>query len=359
MRIPSSMLASNINNNISKYLSDLNKINDDVSSGVQLHRPSDAPYEVALSMNYESSLIENSQWMSNMENGLQWIANTSESLGQSKDVVQQIYTKAVQGANGSLNESNRQALAAQINAQLEELLKNGNDTYLGKYMFNGDATNVPPFLGIRNSDGDLEGVAQFVRFEGGNPNNPIYAEFKHTTGGTTPNDSTALDGVYYDKNGTIVQTVVDDPAAGDKTISGELNRRSAENNYVNIAVNGGDVFQPNGSNGDQDIFKVIIDLRNGFRNNSSDEIGRQITNLNKGMERITSNQATAGTIYNRMDIAKDMMTADDVSLTDALSNVKDTDVANAMMEYTRLQSTYNMALQMSVKISQASLINYM
>lgn len=359
MRIPSSMLSSNINTYLSSYLADLNKQNDDIASGVRLHKPSDSPYEVSQSLNYGKSIGENEQWMSNMENGLQWIANTSETLGHTKDIVQQIYSKAVQGANDSMNEGNRLALSQQINAQLEEVLKMGNDTYLGKYLFNGDATNVPPFLGIRNSDGELEAVAQFVRFEGGNPNNPIYAEFKNTTGGVPPNDPDTLDGVYYDKNGTIVQTIIDDPEAGNKSISGELNRRTAENNYVNIAINGGDVFQPNGSNGDGDIFKTIIDLRNAFRNNNSDEIGTQITKLNTGMERITSNEATAGTIYNRMDLAKEIMASDEITLTDALSNIKDTDIANAMMEYTRLQTTYNMALQISMQISQTSLINFM
>ena len=349
MRVTNTMLHSSINTNLQKQMSKLYDLNDDLSSGVKLHKTSDDPFNVGLSLKYDTNIKENKQWISNMENGKQWLGFSTEALSHSKDIVQQMYTKAIQADNDTLNDSNRDALAAQVDAQLEELVKMGNTTYQGKYIFNGDVTNVPPFQEIRE-DGKIVDVAQFIRFEDGNPDNPIYVSYN--------NNSTVSDGTYYDKQGQVVNTVINDASAGHKSIDGRINRRTNENNYVDIAVNGGSVFQPNGANGNGDVFRTAIDLRDGLLNNSTAEIGAQIDELQRSMDRITSENSRAGTVYNRLDSAQELMISNDVSLTDALSKIEDTDVASAMMDYTRLEATYQMSLQIGAQIMQTSLVSF-
>ena len=356
MRVTNTMLHNSINTNLQKQMSKLYDLNDDLSSGVKLHKTSDDPFNVGLSLKYDTNIKENKQWISNMENGKQWLGFSTEALSHSKDIVQQMYTKAIQADNDTLNDSNRDALATQVDAQLEELVKMGNTTYQGKYIFNGDVTNVPPFQEIRE-DGKIVDVAQFIRFEDGNPDNPIYVSYGNEAS-SVGNDPAMLDGTYYDKQGRVVNTIIDDASAGHKSIDGQINRRTNESNYVNIAVNGGNTFQPSGANGNGDVFRTAIELRDGLLNNNTDEIGAQIDDLQTSMDRITSENSRAGTVYNRLDSAQELMTSNDVSLTDALSKIEDTDVASAMMDYTRLEATYQMSLQIGAQIMQTSLVSF-
>lgn len=359
MRVTNTMLYNNIYQNLNQQMNQLYKHNENLASGVRLHKPSDDPYAVGQSLELDKSLDQNSQWLSNMEDGKQYLGFSTDILGHAKDITQQIYQKAVQGDNDTLDDDNRHSLSLQVDSQLEELLKLSNQKYAGEYIYNGDASNVPPFLGIRDSDGKLTGVAQFTRFEGGNPNNPIYVYYDNTSGGGASNNPDALDGVYYDKNSNVVATVIDDSSAGTSSISGEKNRKTGANEYINIAINGGKTFQPNGANADNDVFQTAIKLRDGLANNNRDAIGAQIDKLNDSMSTITSEQARGGTTYNRLDLAREYMSSNEVNLTETLSNIKDTDVTSAMMEYTRLESTYSMSLQISSKIMQTSLVSFL
>ncbi len=354
MRVTSSMLYSSINMNLQKQMEELYKYNEDISSQVRIHKPSDDPYALALSLKYDSSLTENNQWIENMENGKKWLGFTTDILDHSHDVAEKIYNLAIQGDNDSLTAENRESIATEVNGKLEELLKLANSSYLDKQIFNGDATNAPPFLGIRDDSGKLVGVAQFSHFKGGNPDHPIYLRFEDKGLG----DPNTLDGVYYTKNGSIDHQTADDPNLGKKTISGEINRRTKEDKYINIAINGGSVYQPSGANNDTDIFQVVIDLREGLQTNNTDQIGNQIHKIQDCMDQISSQNAKAGTLYSRLEIAQQIMTTDDINLTEALSNIEDTDVSKAMMEYTRLEAAYTMSLNIGAKIMQTSLVNY-
>ncbi len=452
MRVTSSMLYNNINMNLQKQMSELYKLNEDLASGVRIHKPSDDPYLAGLALKYDSGIGENKQWMENMENGKKWLAYSTDSLSHVQDISQTLYSKAVQGDNDALSDESKAAIAREVDALLEELYKMSNQTYLGKSIFNGDATNVPPFLDRRDSiDNSIIGAAQFTEFEGGNPDNPIYrysssiaeggisaSNASVTAGntftvqiggnsetitipeGTTPpanteelvtvlnkalqaNENTnkkinvienstgdgvifqseygsitlasgSVDlsaaglniqnltsqdaGIYLNKNGETLQTVIGDSDINKVSINGEINRRTSENQYTDISLNGGSIFQPNGSNGSNDIFKMVIQLRDGLLANDTDMIGPQVENIQRAMDKITAEQTSAGTTYNRLDVAHESMQTNNINLTDALSKIEDTDVASAMMEYTRLEATYSMSLQVGAKIMQTSLVKY-
>lgn len=52
---------------------------------------------------------------------------------------------ATQGANGTLNTSNQQSIAAQLSGIRDEVLSLANSTYMGQYIFAGSASNTIPF----------------------------------------------------------------------------------------------------------------------------------------------------------------------------------------------------------------------
>ena len=452
MRVTSSMLYSSINMNLQRQMADLYKLNEDLASGVQIHKPSDDPYAAGLALKFDAGIGENKQWIDNMENGKKWLAFSTDSISSAHDITQSILSKAIQGDNDALNANDKEIIAREVDALLEELVKMGNQTYLGKSIFNGDVTNAPPFLERRDTVNDsLLGVAQFSNFEGGNPDNPLYkyaasiseggtlasnasivanntftiqidgntetitipegitaptsisdlvkvlnqslqanentdkkvnvienqagdgvifqSEYGSVTlasgtvdlsvaGLNISNLSSQSAGVYLNKNGETVQTIIGDSSVSYISISGEINRRTSENAQTDISLNGGKIFQGNGSNGSDDIFKIVIKLRDGLLTDDTDMIGPQVDNIQRAMDNISSEQTEAGTTYNRLEVAQESMQTNDINLTDALSKIEDTDVASAMMEYTRLEAAYSMSLQVGAKIMQTSLVKY-
>jgi len=452
MRVTSSMLYSSINMNLQRQMSELYKLNENLASGVRIHKPSDDPYSIGLALKYDAGIGENNQWIENMENGKQWLAFSTDTISSANNITQSILSKAVQGDNDALNAEDRAIIAREVDAYLEELLKMGNQTYLGKSIFNGDATNAPPFLARRdNLSGSLIGVAQFSNFEGGNPDNPIFKYSSNISEGgtsasngsvvagnsftiqidgetetiTIPEGTTApanikdlvkvlnqslqanentdkkvnvienpagdgiifqseygnitlasgtVDlsaaglnitnlssqsaGVYLNKHGETSQTIIGDSSVNEVSISGAMNRRTSENDQTDISLNGGKLFQRNGANNSDDIFKMVVKLRDGLFLNDSDMIGPQVENIQRAMDNISSEQTAASTTYNRLEVAQESMQINDINLTDALSKIEDTDVASAMMEYTRLEATYSMSLQVGAKIMQTSLVKY-
>ena len=58
----------------------------------------------------------------------------------------------VEGANSTLNTSNRQALAQQIQGIQQDILGLANTSYNGEYLFSGTKTTTQPYVADPNSN---------------------------------------------------------------------------------------------------------------------------------------------------------------------------------------------------------------
>lgn len=330
----------------------LYKINDDVSSGVKIHKASDDPFGTGLSLRYEQQIDQTKQWIENADSSREWIAHTTEVLGEVQNITQQIYAKSIQGDNDTVTQKEKDTLALLINEQLEQILDLANNSYNGKSVFNGDVINVSPFYAVKEDGKDISDIAVFTGFVDGSPNNPEYVYYKEQ-------DDGSFTGIYLNSKGETTKEIPNDVSYGNTSIEGQMSRRISSSEIINIAVSGTDAFMPNGPKGDGDLFQSIIKVRDGLRSGDSDMSGGEIDDLVDAMENVTAWQARSGTIYTRLDLAKGVLETDEIDLTDALSRVKDTDVAEAMMDYNKYEAAYTMALNIGARIMQTSLIDYM
>src|SRR6185437_2748915 len=124
-----------------------------VSTGKRVNELADDP---AASANMVRSLAASAnvdQYTTNV-NALQARLQTADSaLSSVVTSLNQAVTLGTQGANGTVNASDRQSLAAQVQGILTNVVAQANTSFQGTYLFAGSATNTVPFTADPNSAG--------------------------------------------------------------------------------------------------------------------------------------------------------------------------------------------------------------
>lgn len=157
MRITNSMLINNFRRNLNVNLAEMERLQDQMSSGKKIKRPSDDPVNLVSALRLRTTITETEKYVANVNAALSWLETTDVALGQAGDLLQRVRELVVQGANDSLPQTSRQAIAAEVRQIKEQLLQVANTVHDGRYIFGGYKTLTPPFDAAGNYTGD--GVA--------------------------------------------------------------------------------------------------------------------------------------------------------------------------------------------------------
>lgn len=146
MRITNRVLVKGYLSDLNTNLQNMRKLQEQLSSGREIRRPSDDPFRVARTMELTTGISLNERYQKNIDEGLGWLETSEIALGQMGDVMQRIRELTVQGGNGSYNEAQRTPIKLEIEQLKEQLMQIGNTSFEGRYIFGGDKTTNPPFV---------------------------------------------------------------------------------------------------------------------------------------------------------------------------------------------------------------------
>jgi flagellar hook-associated protein 3 FlgL len=154
-RITQSMLTRSVLADLNEVSGRLAKTREKLSSGKELTRPSDNPYQVSRALQYRSELAANQQHQRAVDEANAWQTVTDTALGAIGDIVLRARELTVRGANGSTPASDRAVIAREV-AQLVDSAKTAaNAQYAGRYVLAGTSTLSPPYaLGDDGYHGD-------------------------------------------------------------------------------------------------------------------------------------------------------------------------------------------------------------
>ncbi|GAB6180147.1 hypothetical protein JCM14036_14660 [Desulfotomaculum defluvii] len=144
LRVSTNLLGNNLRNYIQNNLQKAAKYQEQTATGKTINRPSDDPSQISYLMSVNSSLISNEQYSRNIEDGLAYLNQSDSALDTIGKVLQDAKVLALQGAN-SLTQEDMNAIAEQIDRQVEALLDLSNSALGGKYLFAGRKNGQPPF----------------------------------------------------------------------------------------------------------------------------------------------------------------------------------------------------------------------
>jgi flagellin-like hook-associated protein FlgL len=126
--------------NLNKLASELQSINQKISSGKEMSSPSDDPVNLVGVLGLRSNIEEIKQYQQNLNYGQNIIIASESALSQIKGLLTEGRTLALAMANGSVSAENRASTAQQVQNLLELAVTLGNTQNAGKFVFGGYRT---------------------------------------------------------------------------------------------------------------------------------------------------------------------------------------------------------------------------
>lgn len=297
MRITNRVLSKNFLNNVRVNLEEMQKLQNQLSSGHEVQKPSDDPFKVARTMELKASIAANERYKKNIEEGIGWLDTVDVALGQIGDALQTVREKVIQSGNGGYTETEMHALKKHIEQLKDQIMQIGNTSYDGRYIFGGDNTTEPPF--VKDASGNIT--------------------YKGSTNGLKKEMSFGVD--------------------------------------MDVATKGSDFDATQSNTSEVGLFKVLTDIISKLDNNknAADELG----NLDKEMDNILKIRAEVGAKQKRLEDMMQKNDMETFNMTQLLAKTYDIDIAQKVMEYKVMESVYQASLQTGAKILQPSLLDFL
>ncbi|MBM0127064.1 flagellin N-terminal helical domain-containing protein [Pimelobacter simplex] len=137
-RVTQRMLTEGSLANLQRNLGQLAALQEQLSTGRVINRPSDNPTGTTAAMRIRTSVSDQGQYARNAQDGLGWLSQVDSTLDGVTLAVRRARDLALQGANtGAMGQQARDALAIEIDGVREQLLGQANASYLERPVFGG------------------------------------------------------------------------------------------------------------------------------------------------------------------------------------------------------------------------------
>jgi flagellar hook-associated protein 3 FlgL len=324
--------------NLQINLNRLNQLQERLTSGKRLQKPSDDPAAAVDSMRLRSDQRAAAQYARNAENGVSWLSTLDMTLTSAAPLVTKVRTLLLATGNPGYGQSQRNSIATQLDALKDNLLETANTKYLGRSVFAGNsdansaysAVEAPMYAVETDADGntvlDTDGM-------------PVY--MKDADGNRIP---------VLDENGNPLTHIVY-RFAGSSTDS--VQRRISSNSTVRVDSDGSAVWgDENGS-----IFELIGTITNDLR--AGKDVTRYVAAIDTYSESILQEAADVGTRYNLVTQAQTAIQDQQLTLKTQLSDVEDADLPSTIVDLKLSEVAYQGALAATGKMLQPTLLDYL
>jgi flagellar hook-associated protein 3 FlgL len=374
------------------------RLQQQISSGVKLTRAADDPGGMAQAQQLDHVLARLAQYDRNATLVGNRLTQQESALSDAGDALARARELAAQANNDALSDSDRHSIAAEIRSLRSSLLQISNrDDGTGRRLFAGTRDGVVPFtdnagvVSYAGDDGQNQvDVAPDVAVADANAGSEVF--LRVTTGDGT---SRGLAGAGNTGSGVLDTAQVTDPAAWNgATLTLRFTSASTyevvdgSGNPLSPAVSGswtagqtitaqGVQFRVTGApaNGDtftvsrapnQDVFASLEQLADALdapESNATD-VARRANALRDGMksldmasQHLLDIRADTGIRRKELDNAADRRGADNENFSKTLSDLRDTDLTDAISKLNLKMVALDAAQQLMVKLGASSLFN--
>jgi len=130
--------------NINRNERQLNTLYEQMSTGKQIQVPSDNPILASRALKFRTNVTQTEQYQRNVSQGLSWMNTTEGAMTNENSILSRLRELAVQGASDENGSEDRQAIATNMAQLIDQLGKEMNATYAGRYVLSGYRTDEPP-----------------------------------------------------------------------------------------------------------------------------------------------------------------------------------------------------------------------
>ncbi|MEA2031372.1 MAG: flagellar hook-associated protein FlgL [candidate division Zixibacteria bacterium] len=145
MRITNSMISDRVVFNMQRAINRYMTMENQMSTGRKIDKPSDDPIGIQRDLNYRTELIRNEQYNSSVHRAQTWMQKYDTSLSDMKNLVSSANEIAIVMANGNYDATARNGAAEEVSSILDQLIQIGNTKLEGRSVFSGHRTNTKAF----------------------------------------------------------------------------------------------------------------------------------------------------------------------------------------------------------------------
>ena len=391
MRITNSMMTNNMLENLINNRENLDKLNQQLSSGTKFSKPSDNPIGVTTSMGFHTQMNNYEQYQRDVNNSKSWLESTESSLSDANNVLQRTNELAIYASNDTLNPEDRKIMAEEVKELRDELISIANSKLGDEYLFSGQATGTKPIEVNNNyhTNNDLTlvnstNISSVKRSSSTTLNPGSYTVSIEDSGGITDTikisnedgevvaekdtDSPLTADTNYEieldngekitvRTGTTIPTNTDQAefeVPSFVNYNGDHNkilRKISDDNQMKVNINAAEVFKDN----IETINKMYEDLKNG---EGGEKISSYISDFEEGMTTNTSARAEVGAKINRLDLVNNRIDDNLLNVKKLNSKNEDIDLAKLVTDLKMSESVYRASLSSAARVIQPSLVDF-
>ncbi len=293
----------NLNNNLKR----IDIFNQQLSTGKKFQNPSQNPIGVANSLNMKNVITANEQYLENAEQAKSWLSYTEIIFKSQGDIIQRVKEQVVYVANGTLSDSDKDAIWEEISQLKEELINLGSSKIGDRYLFAGQKTTndiipfekaVPPDLEVQYN-GDQKAIEREI---------------------------SAGVNMSINSNGyKVFKRAIDTLTAVEEAIKADINTGT-----VNVNIGGVQI----------------------------DSLGQGIAKMKDVLNINLQERAEIGAKINRLDLTNNRLEDEQIQAKELLSKNEDVDIAEAIINLKMQESVYRASLSIGARVLQPSLVDF-
>lgn len=304
-------------------LTNMSKINQQISTGKVINTVSDDPHKAIRIMNMNNEIKYTEKYNSNIDETVGWMNNTDSSLETIGNLLGEIKETILKVGNGTYNQSDMKNLSVDVNEKIKQIGNTLNSTYGGKYMFSGTNVDDAPIKVVENTDGS-------VQLELNTDKNGL------TLANTDSLKADISSGVTIDYNVSVKEI---------------FNITDENGNNINLLdeINNLSKLMNDAANGDGQTFEKA---KEEITNNIQDKI-------DKLFNHVLNERTSLGVKVSTAEKIKEFNDDNIVDIKSILSQDQDTDVVEKFIELQSAQLVYQASIQVGAKLNQSTILDYM
>jgi flagellar hook-associated protein 3 FlgL len=311
-RVTQNVTSRTVLANLQTSMQKMQDLQNQLSSGRQIVKPSDDPSGTVSAMSLRSDAKRTAQYSRNAQDGIGWLSTADTTLTSSLTSLQRVRELLLQGASSTTDKEGRSALADEIKNAKQSLIGLANTTYQDR---------------------------------------PIFAGTANPTGQTPPQQVYDDAGNYNGNTAAIYRTI-------------------GPNAQVQVNVDGPSVW---GTPGAEDMWHILDDIESHLRSGDPVEVNKltngytdgsgprksDIDRLDGARLNIQTRMSEIGARTHRTEQMQNR--ADDNSLTiqSSLTTIENVDIAQTIVNLNLQSAAYQAALSATSRVIQPSLVDFL
>ncbi|MED4129033.1 flagellar hook-associated protein FlgL [Shouchella miscanthi] len=350
MRVTQSMLTANTLHYSQASYQRLSTLQEQMSTQKKISRFSQDPVIAGKSMQYRESIDQLNQYQRNLSEAHNRLDQSDASLRETSQIITRIRELAVKASTDTFGADERKSIAQEVEQLTNHLVTIANTNSAGKYIFNGELSNVPPLKTL-------------------NPAQVTEQDFSEHTVLFYNGDTYSYEGngLFESESGEQITFNDGQLFAGDEPIQSEdvrmMNNQFATSAYelelqqgINITV-GADAHRLFTTEFFSDLFqfqKALLDP-----NVNAEDLDTFVGKADNHLRVAADVNGQLGARMNRVDLIEDRLNTQQFLLEKIKSENEDVDFEETVMKLLVAETIHSAALAASARVLQPSLLDFL